>query len=480
MAIAIPGISYAQLDIKGRAIEKLTNGVMKELDKKFAELVAKEALSAAVKAKIVNDLSEMSRPMVKNFIDGAASGKLPNVAAVVNSVMIDITPRAKELVAASLKGGITDAVTEVAGQVPTTDGGAAAVLPQITSPPAINIADIQGLTVPDIGSKPVTAITETAQYIGNITWSPAVPGTFEVNTQYTAVITLTPKTGYSFERVAANFFKVEGAESVRNDAGSGVVTAVFPATMTVSIPSISGVKVPVTGARPVNSILETAQYHGTVTWSPEVEEFFEIDTRYTATITLTPKTGRTFVGVKENFFSVPGAETVSNNANAGVITAEFPQTKEEKTIHPEDRKLWSIGASVGSSFAAPLAIGTIHGTLAPFNGSFIEIGADAGYGIINDNISYYSLYPFVNFALFVPFPRLSAGKRGGWYIGAGFGAMFANYTFEIAGSILETTPAMNIITGFNLFNMIDISYTLRTNFKSANSKLSFGYVYRFK
>jgi hypothetical protein len=65
IAIAAPGVTYAQLDLKGKAVETLTNGVMKELDKKFTEMIAKEALSAAVKANIVKNLSEMSRPIEK-------------------------------------------------------------------------------------------------------------------------------------------------------------------------------------------------------------------------------------------------------------------------------------------------------------------------------------------------------------------------------------------------------------------------------
>ena len=122
MAILIPGISYAQLDLKAKAVETLTNGVMKELDKKFAEMIAKEALSAAVKANIVKNLSEMSRPIVKNFIDGAASGKLPNQAEVVNSVMKDVTPRVKDLVNAALTDSGAGSVAQAAGQTLTTAG----------------------------------------------------------------------------------------------------------------------------------------------------------------------------------------------------------------------------------------------------------------------------------------------------------------------------------------------------------------------
>ena len=88
---------------------------------------------------------------------------------------------------------------------------------------------IGGVTVPVVGEKPVTAITEGKQFTGTVTWSPEV-STFAASTVYTAAITLTPKVGYKLDGVAANFFTVAGATSVSNGANSGVVTAVFPAT----------------------------------------------------------------------------------------------------------------------------------------------------------------------------------------------------------------------------------------------------------
>lgn len=88
---------------------------------------------------------------------------------------------------------------------------------------------IGGVTAPVVGEKPVTAITEGKQFTGTVTWSPEV-STFAASTVYTATITLTPKVGYKLDGVAANFFTVAGAASVSNEANSGVVTAVFPAT----------------------------------------------------------------------------------------------------------------------------------------------------------------------------------------------------------------------------------------------------------
>ena len=135
----------------------------------------------------------------------------------------------------------------------------------------INIAAIPGVTPPAYGETPVTAITETAQYTGRVSWSPAVSGTFGATTEYTATITLTAKSGYTLTGVAANFFTIAGATSDTNSVNSGMVTAVFPATRSVpatviNIAAISGVAAPVLGVTPVTAITETAQYTGTVTW----------------------------------------------------------------------------------------------------------------------------------------------------------------------------------------------------------------------
>ena len=70
----------------------------------------------------------------------------------------------------------------------------------------------------------------------------------------------------------------------------------------------------------------------------------------------------------------------------------------------------TLGVSIGTSFAAPLFIGTAYGTYAPFKSSFfkdtfLEFGMDLGLGIYRPDIQYFSLYPFVNYALFTPFPR---------------------------------------------------------------------------
>ena len=93
---------------------------------------------------------------------------------------------------------------------------------------------------------------------------------------------------------------------------------------TINISQIT-LTAPVTGARPVTSI-DTAQFTGTVTWSPNHSTFQE-RTVYTATINITPKTNFTLDGVSANFFTVTGTSSPATNAaNSGVVTAVFPET----------------------------------------------------------------------------------------------------------------------------------------------------------
>jgi uncharacterized membrane protein YgcG len=89
----------------------------------------------------------------------------------------------------------------------------------------------------------------------------------------------------------------------------------------------------VTGQTPVTSITATDQYTGSVTWSPELDSngHFKPGIAYTATITLTTKTGYTFTGVPANFFTVAGA-TATNTANTGTVTAAFPATTDKSAL----------------------------------------------------------------------------------------------------------------------------------------------------
>jgi Leucine-rich repeat (LRR) protein len=236
----------------------------------------------------------------------------------------------------TLTGIVADYFT-VAGASATNSaesGEITAVFPATGQKPdaVISIPAIGGVTAPVAGMSPVTAIAETAQYTGTVSWSPALTDSkFDYNTAYTATITLAPKAGYTLTGVVADYFTVAGA-SATNSANNGVITAVFPATgqkpdAAISIPAIGGVTAPVAGASPTATITETTQYTGTVTWSPALTDSkFDYSTAYTATITLAPKAGYTLTGVAADYFTVAGAASATNSANSAEITAVFPAT----------------------------------------------------------------------------------------------------------------------------------------------------------
>jgi len=140
----------------------------------------------------------------------------------------------------------------------------------------------------------------------------------------------------------------------------------------------------------------------------------------------------------------------------------------------DETKLWTVGASVGTSMADPWVIGTVRGTLAPFSYSFLEVGMDCGLVSNAAPSSYYSLAPFLNYCYYYPL-----NETFSLYAGIGGSYIMANYNFP-EGLLSLNTFAAGISAGVNIFDMINVSYTFRTDFKGAEHRISAGYFYRFK
>ena len=149
-----------------------------------------------------------------------------------------------------------------------------------------------------------------------------------------------------------------------------------------------------------------------------------------------------------------------------------PEDKRDEAAEKAGR-LWTLGFSAGTTFAAPLFVGTINGTIAPFRGQFFDVGVDFGFSSVHTNVDYYSFYPFLHSAFFLPYK-----SAGGWYVGGGLGLMLATYQ-KPEGEFKENVFAVDIMTGAIILNIFNISYTLRTNFLSASHKVSVGFVKRF-
>ena len=175
---------------------------------------------------------------------------------------------------------------------------------------------------PTFGATTSTADGFTVQisnYSALYTWAgTATAGTVSISETGTVTVT----------GVAAGTSSTATITTTRTGYPGGSATVTATSLSVVSISVVLGVTAPVKGATPVTTITETAQYTGTVSWFPAINgNKFSNTQIYTATITLTAKTGFTLTGVSANFFTVAGTSSpATNTANSGVITAVFPAT----------------------------------------------------------------------------------------------------------------------------------------------------------
>ena len=135
----------------------------------------------------------------------------------------------------------------------------------------------------------------------------------------------------------------------------------------------------------------------------------------------------------------------------------------------------TIGASIGTAFTDPLVVVSLHGSFSPFRNLYFQLGLDLGFiSKYKDVNSFLYLYPFVNAGAFIPVHRNFA-----FLAALGMGYMYSTHSF-FEGQINQHVLALNVNIGLHIWNMINISYTLKTEFKSVSNLLSISYVYRIK
>lgn len=117
--------------------------------------------------------------------------------------------------------------------------------------------------------------------------------------------------------------KVTGEGDYKGTVYSSAVE-VLSSPRTINIPEITGIEIPVAGNNPVRNI-HAEQYFATVAWTPNHTPF-RARTSYTATISMIPRYGYTCEGVVEDFFTVEGATSTSNEEDSDIVEATFAQT----------------------------------------------------------------------------------------------------------------------------------------------------------
>jgi len=182
------------------------------------------------------------------------------------------------------------------------------------------------LPAPVWKTAPVTAFDST-QWDAQVSWNPAIENNqYASNTDYTAIITLTAKKGFTFAGFKGTF-TVASAKSTSNTAN--IITAEFANTGDTQVVSITNITeemlpAPVWKAEPVTAFY-SEQWDAQVSWNPAIENNeFASNVDYTASITFEAKTGYTFTAFTGTF-TVASAKTVTKNS-ATSITAEFAKT----------------------------------------------------------------------------------------------------------------------------------------------------------
>ena len=193
------------------------------------------------------------------------------------------------------------------------------------------------VTVPMIGELPDKNAIGTGDFvIGPVSWSPA-DSPFKSNTVYTATVTLTADSGYTFTGLKAVNVGVNGKKAtnliISGDGKTATLSYVFPSTAagitpTPIVNAVLRVTDPAAGATPATDATATGNFTiNSVTWSPD--ETFIGGKKYTVTIILAANSGYTFNGLKAANAGINGQKAVvviSSNGDEAALSATFTAT----------------------------------------------------------------------------------------------------------------------------------------------------------
>jgi hypothetical protein len=212
------------------------------------------------------------------------------------------------------------------------------------TPKVVDILDLTSyVTAPAVGATPVASLAggSPSQYTGAVTWSPA-DSVFAAARVYTATVTLTAGTSYTFTGLTANSFSHSGATTVVASpisADSATVTITFPITDSGTpvddLDLANYVTAPVRGVAPVPSLAGSpGQYTGDIVWKTADDNMahtgiFGSSTVYKAIVTLEAEDDYTFTGLTANSFDHTGKTAITTSdisADRATVTITFPAT----------------------------------------------------------------------------------------------------------------------------------------------------------
>jgi hypothetical protein len=136
--------------------------------------------------------------------------------------------------------------------------------------------------------------------------------------------------------------------------------------------------------------------------------------------------------------------------------------------------------SAGTTLATPLFVLSIYNNKGFGDYIFLNYGCDLGFihrnpgDIKIEGVTYYSFYPFIN---------IGAHTTGTlrYFLKMGGGFMISNYIYDESNidDVHVYTPAFNAGGGISFKDIVELDYTLRTNFTNVNHKISVGFTIHY-
>jgi hypothetical protein len=164
-------------------------------------------------------------------------------------------------------------------------------------------------------------------------------------------------------------------------------------------------------------------------------------------------------------------------------------TRESWRRYWSDRRRFnSIGVAAGSAFATPAVLASARLTFSLFPYSFFELGSDFGlvHGVPDvQDVEYLSIAPYLHLNAFITDGKSVAAQWFSGYLGIGGGASFSRYTYPSQSHIDPITVNTGVfdanagIRWMFSHSTVDLRYTVKTNFKGVDQRVTFGYAYRF-
>jgi hypothetical protein len=178
-------------------------------------------------------------------------------------------------------------------------------------------------------------------------------------------------------------------------------------------------------------------------------------------------------------------EIIPDGGRTAAVGRQIAERESWRSYWSEPKRLNSLGAAIGTAGVTPAFMVSPKLTFSLFSGSFFEAGSDFGLvhgeGDVKD-VEYFSIAPYLHANLFA---RTDGGGFGA-YIGIGGGASFSRYTYPSESRIDPVTvftPVFDFNTGFLIGissrSVIDLRWTIKTNFNGLNHRFALGYMCRF-